>query len=124
MTDLNGQLMIRTTGGSDELFRLLEWFRNDDALCGQVSLPKKKVREGQIGDVYDVLVVAVGGLGPALAMSLNAWWATRRSQAKITLKRNGIELQLDAATIKAPNSSARSRTWWATPTPRSDRAII
>ncbi|APE36223.1 hypothetical protein BOX37_22430 [Nocardia mangyaensis] len=104
MTDLNGQLTIRTSGDSDELFRLLEWFRNDDALRGRVSLPTPQIREGQMGDVYDVLTVAggAGGFGTALAMSLNAWLKTRRSQVKITLKRNGIELELDAAIIKAP----------------------
>ncbi|UGT55003.1 effector-associated constant component EACC1 [Nocardia asteroides] len=104
MTDLNGQLTIRTSGDSNELFRLLEWFRNDDALRGRVSLPAPQIREGQMGDVYDVLVIAVGagGLGPALALSLNTWLKTRRSQVKLTLKRNGIELELDAETIKTP----------------------
>ncbi|MFI6573966.1 effector-associated constant component EACC1 [Nocardia fluminea] len=104
MTDPNSQLTIRISGDSDELFGLLEWFRNDDALRGRVSLPTPQIREGQMGDLYDVLVVAVGagGLGPALAMSLNGWLKTRRSQVTLTLKRNGIELQLDAGTIKAP----------------------
>lgn len=104
MTDLNGPLTIRASGDSDELFRLLEWFRNDDALRGRVSLPTPQIREGQMGDVYDVLVVAVGagGLGPALTMSLNAWLKTRRTPIKLVLKRNGIELELDAETIKAP----------------------
>ncbi|MFI6220128.1 hypothetical protein ACIBEH_06200 [Nocardia salmonicida] len=104
MTDHHGQLTIRTSGDSDELFQLLEWFRNDDALRGRVSLPTPQIHEGQMGDVYDVLVVAVGagGLGPALAMSLNAWLKTRRSQITLTLKRNGIELELELDTIKAP----------------------
>ncbi|MFC9471845.1 hypothetical protein ACFTS5_06605 [Nocardia sp. NPDC056952] len=39
MTDLNGQLMIRISGDFNELFRLLGWFCNDDALRGRVSLP-------------------------------------------------------------------------------------
>ncbi|MFE6926345.1 hypothetical protein ACFVAV_35415 [Nocardia sp. NPDC057663] len=104
MTDLDGQLTIRTSGDSDELFRLLEWFRNDDALRGRVTLPTSQPREGQMGDVYDVLIVLVGagGLGPALAMSLSGWLKTRRSQVKLTLKRKGIELELDAESIKAP----------------------
>jgi hypothetical protein len=104
MTDLNGQLTIRTNGDSDDLFQLLEWFRNDDSLRGRVSLPTPQIREGQMGDLYDVLVVAVGagGLGPALAMSMSAWLKTRRSQVKLMLKRNGIEVVLDAEIIKAP----------------------
>lgn len=104
MTDLNGQLTIRASGDSDELFQLLEWFRNDDELRGRVSLPAPQIREGQMGDIYDVLVVAVGagGLAPALVKSLNTWFNTRRSDITLTFKRNGIEVEVDAKRAKAP----------------------
>lgn len=98
MTDLNGQLTIRSNDGADDLFRLLDWFRRDDALRGRVSLPTPKVREGQMGDIYDVLVVAVGagGLAPVLVASLNSWFTTRRSDVQLRLERNGIVVELDA----------------------------
>ncbi|MGY0500878.1 effector-associated constant component EACC1 [Nocardia sp. FBN12] len=104
MTDLNGQLTIRSAGGTDELFRLLEWFRNDDALRGRVGLPAPRIREGQLGDIYDVLVVAVGagGLAPALVRSLNSWFTTRRSDIKLTLERDGVTVEVDAKRAKAP----------------------
>ena len=104
MTGLDNQLTIRTSGGADELFRLLDWFRNDDSLRGRVSLPDPQVYPGQMGDIYDVLVVTVGagGLAPALVRSLHAWFTTRRTDIQLTLKRNGMEVHLDAKRVEAP----------------------
>lgn len=104
MGDLDGQLTIQTSGDSGELFRLLEWFRGDDALRGRVSLPPVRTREGQMGGLSDVLMVAVGagGLGPALAMSLSAWLNARRSDIRVVLRRNGVEVEVDAKRVNAP----------------------
>lgn len=62
MADLNGQPMIQNSGDSDELFRLLEWFRNNDAPRGRVSLPTPQIRDGQMGEGYLVLAVLVGAV--------------------------------------------------------------
>ncbi|MGW0324679.1 effector-associated constant component EACC1 [Nocardia sp. NPDC003183] len=121
MPDLDDQLTIQTSGDSDELFRLLEWFRGDDALRGRVSLPPARTHEGQMGDLSDVLVVAVGagGLGPALAMSLSAWLNTRRSDIRVMLKRNGVEVELDAKRANAPELVREIQNLLAEPdTPR------
>ncbi|WP_063824903.1 effector-associated constant component EACC1 [Nocardia pseudovaccinii] len=121
MPDQDDQLTIQTTGGSDELFRLLEWFRGDDALRGRVSLPRTATQEGQMGDLSDMLVVAVGagGLGPALAMSLSAWLNTRRSDIRVLVRRNGVEVELDAKRANAPELVREIQNLLAEPgTPR------
>ncbi|MFX0581141.1 effector-associated constant component EACC1 [Nocardia nepalensis] len=105
MPEPQGHLTIRTDGSDDELFQLLEWFNDDDELRGRVSLPSNKIRPGQMGDLYDVLVVAVGagGIAPALARSLTTWFTVRRSDITITLKRDDhTEITVDAKRIKTP----------------------
>lgn len=76
MTDLNGQLTIRTSGDSDELFPVAGVVPQRRRATWPGQLARPQIREGQMGDVYDVLTVAVGagGLGPALAMS-RSWIA-------------------------------------------------
>ncbi|MCU1648303.1 MAG: hypothetical protein JWN03_8578 [Nocardia sp.] len=105
MPEAKGQLTIQTNGSADDLFQLLEWFNDDDELRGQVSLPPTRIRPGQMGDLYDVLVVAVGagGIAPALARSLTAWFTVRRSDIAVTLKIDGhTEITIDAKRIKTP----------------------
>jgi hypothetical protein len=105
MSEPNGQLTIHTTGSPDELLQLLEWFRRDDALRGRVSLPPSRIRDGQMGDLYDVLIVAVGagGLAPALTRSLTAWLTHRRSDITITLTRSdGTAVTLNGNRVKSP----------------------
>jgi hypothetical protein len=105
MSESNSQLTIRTNGGPEDLLGLLDWFRHDDALRGQVSLPAPRMREGQMGNLYDVLMVAVGagGLAPALTRSLTAWLTHRRANITVTVKSsNGVEITLDADRVKSP----------------------
>ncbi|MFQ6397581.1 effector-associated constant component EACC1 [Nocardia sp. KC 131] len=105
MPEAKGQLTIHTHGNADDLFQLLEWFNDDDELRGRVSLPPNKIRPGQMGDLSDVLVVAVGagGIAPALARCLTAWFTVRRSDIAITLKIDDhTEITLDAKRIKTP----------------------
>lgn len=112
MSEPDGQLMIRTSGGPDELFGLLDWFRHDDELRGRVSPLSPGVRDGRMGDLYDVLVVAVGagGLAPALTRSLSAWLTHRRADITITVKRsNGAEITLDANRVKSAEVLAQVR---------------
>ena len=105
MSEAKSQLMIRTNGDTDDLFQLLEWFNDDDELRGRVSMPPNQIRSGQMGDLYDVLIVAVGagGIAPALARSLTAWFTVRRSDIAVTLKIDDhTEITLDAKRIKTP----------------------
>ncbi|MGW5383334.1 effector-associated constant component EACC1 [Nocardia sp. NPDC003963] len=112
MSESDGRLMIRTSGGPDELLGLLDWFRHDDELRGRVSPPPPRLRDGRMGDLYDVLVVAVGagGLAPALTRSLSAWLTHRRADITITVKRsNGAEITLDADRVKSAEVLAEVR---------------
>ncbi|MEU4341490.1 hypothetical protein AB0H00_09500 [Nocardia sp. NPDC023852] len=113
MLESDGQLTIRVDGDADELFQLLEWFNDDDELRGRVSLPSNQIRPGQMGDLYDVLVVAVGagGIAPALARSLTSWFTVRRSDISITVKRDDqTEITLDAKRIKTPEVTQALQT--------------
>lgn len=100
MSNPQGQLSIRTSGSHDDLVQLLDWFRHDDALRGRVKPRTSQIREGQLGDLYDVLTVAVGagGLAPALALSLNTWLAHRRSDIKILITSDSdkVSIEIDA----------------------------
>lgn len=105
MSEPHGQYTIRTSGGPDELLRLLDWFRHDDALRGRIGPPPARIRDGQMGDIYDVLVMAVGagGLAPALTRSLTAWLTHRRSDITVTVQRpDGAAVTFDAKRIKTP----------------------
>lgn len=105
LLESKGQLIIRTGGNADDLFQLLEWLNDDDELRGRVSMPPNRIHPGQMGDLYDVLVVAVGarGIAPALVKSLTAWFTVRRSDVAVTLKIvDHTEITLDAKRIKMP----------------------
>lgn len=105
MPEAKGQLTIRTSGSADDLIELLEWFNDDDDLRGRVEMPSNRIRPGQMGDLYDVLVVAVGagGIVPALTYSLTTWFTTRRSDIALTLEIDEhTALTLDAKRIKTP----------------------
>lgn len=97
-------MTIHTSGGPDELRQLLDWFDRDDALRGLLSVPPSRIRDGQMGDLYDVLVVAVGagGLARALTQSLTVWLTHRRSDITITLERsNGTAVTLNGDRVKS-----------------------
>lgn len=109
--------MIHTTGSVDELVQLLDWFRHDDALRGRVSTPPPRIRDGQMGDLYDVLMVAVGagGLAPALTRSLTAWLTHRRSDVTITLTRGDVTVALNGERVKSPEVLQEIRSMLAEP---------
>ncbi|MEU2258254.1 hypothetical protein ABZ540_34370 [Nocardia xishanensis] len=118
MPEAKGQLTIRTHGSADDLFQLLEWFNDDDELRGRVSLPPNRIPPGQMGDLYDVLVVAVGagGIAPALARSLTAWFTVRRSDIAVTVKIDDhTEITLDAKRIKTPEITQALQSMLARP---------
>lgn len=112
MTDQQGQLTIRTDGSADELFRLLEWFNDDDALRGRVSVPAAQIRPGQMGDLTEVLVVALGagGIASTLVQSLTAWFTHRRSDIAVTLTVDHTELTVDAKRVTMPEVAQALQT--------------
>ncbi|MFF0531619.1 hypothetical protein ACFYT3_24940 [Nocardia amikacinitolerans] len=104
MANMQGQWSIRGDHGSGELAELADWFRRDDELRGSVTVPRPQIRDGQMGDLYDVLIVAVssGGVAAALARSLTTWLTYRRSDVKITVTRaDGATYELDARRVKS-----------------------
>lgn len=104
MSNPNGQLSIRTNGSSDELMQLMDWFRHDEFLRGQVQPRPLQVSDDRMGDLYDVLMVAAGagGLAPALARSLTTWLTLRRSEITLTVTRDadGVAIEVDAERVK------------------------
>jgi len=105
MSEPNGALTIHTNGSPDDLLQLLDWFRDDDVLRGRVSLAPPRIRDGQMGDLYDVLMVAAGagGFATALTRSLSTWLTHRRSDITITVKHSGgAQVTLDAQRVKTP----------------------
>lgn len=105
MQKSENQLMISANGSSDDLFQLLEWFNDNDTLRGRVNLPTSRINPGQMGDLANVLVVALGagGIATALTQSLTTWFTVRRSNIAITLKSDsGTEITLDAQRVKMP----------------------
>ena len=83
---------------------LADWFGRDDDLRGVVSVPRPRISEGRMGDLYDVLMVAVGsgGVAAALARSLTTWLTHRRSDITITITRaDGASYELDAKRVRS-----------------------
>ncbi|MGV9612109.1 effector-associated constant component EACC1 [Nocardia xishanensis] len=83
---------------------MLDWFRHDEELRGSVGVVAPAIRDGQMGGLYDALVVTVGSGGTAVALtrSLSAWLTHRRSDVKITIRRaDGMKLELDAKRVKS-----------------------
>ncbi|MBF6184869.1 MULTISPECIES: effector-associated constant component EACC1 [Nocardia] len=112
MPEHEDQLIIRTDGSADELFGLLEWFNDDDELRGRVSMPTTPIRPGQMGDLAEVLVVALGvqGIVSALIQSLTTWFTHRRSDIAVTLTLDHTELTLDAKRVKTPEITQALQT--------------
>jgi len=63
------------TGDLDDLMSLLEWLTSEDELRGNVFVERDPPRDGRMGAVADVLVVALGagGAATALVRSLPTW---------------------------------------------------
>ncbi|WP_288048051.1 hypothetical protein [Nocardia sp.] len=86
MSKARGQCSIRLDQRPEEL---AEWIRRDDNVCGVVTSPRPQIRDGRMGDLYEVSRVAVGsgGIAAALARSWATWLTHLRSDVTITATR-------------------------------------
>ncbi|WUA12113.1 hypothetical protein OG225_26425 [Nocardia sp. NBC_01377] len=89
MSKARGQCSIRLDQRPEELAELAEWIRRDDNVCGVVTSPRPQIRDGRMGDLYEVSRVAVGsgGIAAALARSWATWLTHLRSDVTITATR-------------------------------------
>ncbi|MFD6451360.1 hypothetical protein ACFWF3_11295 [Nocardia sp. NPDC060220] len=103
MVDTQSEFTLHTSGGADDLFDLHEWFNDDRALRGRVTLVDSPIRDGEMGGLAEVLVVAVGtgGTLTALASSLSTWFTVRQSDIKLTFTRGDGEMTIDAKGVGA-----------------------
>lgn len=81
-------------GGPAELESLDEWLRGERELAGRIALSGPPPRQGELGTVSDLLVVALGSggtvtvVGAALCGALKAWLShPRRSEVIIKIHR-------------------------------------
>ncbi|MGW5456209.1 effector-associated constant component EACC1 [Nocardia sp. NPDC003979] len=103
MSEANGPLLIKSSGNPAELVELLEWFRHEGALRGQVSLSPEQTGGEQTGEVAGALMVTVGAGGAAavLVHSLTAWLTRRRSETTITITRGDAVVTVSSNRIQA-----------------------
>jgi Effector Associated Constant Component 1 len=78
---------IRIDGTDDELRRLANWLRDEDALRGRVKLVDHPIAAGEMGGALDAVeVVLTSGTASALVTSLFTWLIQRRKNGKVRLK--------------------------------------
>ena len=70
---------------------LLSWLRGERALASRVSLIRTPPGDGELGGAVDMLTVALGsgGAAVALANSLTAWIKSRRRKVSLTIEGAG-----------------------------------
>jgi hypothetical protein len=100
------EALIGVSGGDavSELTGLAGWLRGERELQGNVRLVRPPAAEGTLGGALDVLAVAVGsgGMGVALAQSLQAWLRTRVSDVRLTVTVGERKAELDARRVGDP----------------------
>lgn len=98
------QADIRVEGGdsASQYISLSQWLKTERALAGAVNLERSRPGEGEMGGAFDVLVVALGSGGSAVALanSLATWLQMRRSDVTITIKTKLGTVKIDARRIK------------------------
>ena len=67
---------------------LYEWLRRENALRGNVQMSRNPARPGEMGDLADIIVVAVesGGLLSVVVTSVATWLSQRRNDVEIEIK--------------------------------------
>ena len=66
---------------------LYEWLRTEDDLRGLVALTRGEPKPGQMGDLANIVTVAIGSGGIAsVVISSVSTWLTQRQNRQITVK--------------------------------------
>lgn len=99
---MQADIHISARDSVSEYADLLEWLRGERALTGVVSATYRPPGEGELGGALDVLAVALGsgGTAVALANSLTAWLQTRRSDVSITVTTDAGSVKIDASRLR------------------------
>ena len=88
---------------TDDIYQasLFEWLRSDGGLRGLVTRSTGHPDPGQMGALSDVLVnVSTPVAVSALTASLSVWLTQRKSDVKLTVKKDdGREITLDAKRV-------------------------
>ncbi|MFI1101511.1 hypothetical protein [Streptomyces melanogenes] len=99
------QIEVRVTGGADpeeELRSLLRWLKADDDIgrgVHGVLASSEPARPDHLGVLLDLISLSVsGGLSAAqLSLAIDQWRAGRRGARRVTLRRGGLEIEVDGA---------------------------
>jgi hypothetical protein len=85
---------ITVTGG--DVTALLSWLRGERALAGRVSLIRTPPGDGELGGAIDMLTVALGsgGVAVALANCLTTWIRSRQRKVSLTIEGTGGRLTI------------------------------
>lgn len=81
-----------------EITALAAWLEADRDFAGRVNIVLEQGGKQALGGAFELLSVALGsgGMGAALAQSLTAWLASRRSDVKLTVTADDRTVRLDA----------------------------
>lgn len=94
---VNGGDSVRETAG------LYELLRGDRTLVGRVRAESPPPRDGELGGATDVLVVALGSGGTAVALTkvLVAWVKSRRPDVSVTVTTGRGSVKIDTTDLPA-----------------------
>jgi hypothetical protein len=83
-------------GDIAEYLALLNWLRGDRELASRVRLTCALPREGEMGAAFDMLTVALGsgGVAVALANCLTTWIRSRQRKVSVTVESAGGRLTI------------------------------
>jgi len=77
--EVDAQITV-ADGGTEEYPALLNWLRGERALAGRLRLARTPSRDGELGGAFDMLTVALGSGGAAVALAncLTTWIKSRQ----------------------------------------------
>lgn len=81
-----------------EIMALAVWLQDEREFAGRVNIVLEPGGGQGLGGAFELLTVALGsgGMGAALAQSLAAWLASRRSDVKLTVTVDDRTVRLEA----------------------------
>ncbi len=99
------RLVVEGADSAAALVSLNEWLRRTDGLRSRVRLTQKAFAPGEMGGVFDALVVAAGAGGAltVLANSLSVWLRQpRRSTVTVSVERpDGTRVEISGEHVRS-----------------------